>query len=257
LSPNAGADILWAGVLRFASFRLFRTVARRTPVMSSRLFAWLLLLILPLSACAQAPAGSPQAGVDYEVLPQGQRWAPVRPGRIEVAEVFAYWCHHCADFQPRVDAWNKTRPADVDFVYVPAAFDPEDAFARAYFAADMAKVLPKVHQGLYDAIHETGSLPRSNATVDEVGAWFGRQGLNAARLTASMRSPAVDERMRKAREFMIANRVSGTPTLVVNGKYVVRARRQEDRMGVVDALIAMERAAMQRAGTGAAPTRPR
>jgi hypothetical protein len=44
---------------------------------------------------------------------------------------------------------------------------------------------------------------------------------------------------------------------VVNGKYVVRARRQEDRMGVVDALVAMERAAMQRAGTGAAPTRPR
>lgn len=227
--------------------------------MSSRLFAWLLLLIFPLSACAQAPAPAapPQAGVDYEVLPQGQRWAPGKPGRIEVAEVFAYWCHHCADFQPRVDAWNRTRPADVDFVYVPAAFEPEDAFARAFFAADIAKVLPRVHQGLYDAIHQTGSLPRSNATVDEVGAWFGRQGLNAPKLTASMRSAVVDERMRRAREFMIANRVSGTPTLVVNGKYVVRARRPEDRMRVVDALIAMERAAMQRAGTGPAPTRPR
>lgn len=227
--------------------------------MSSRLFAWLLLLIFPLSACAQAPAPAapPQAGVDYEVLPQGQRWAPGKPGRIEVAEVFAYWCHHCADFQPRVDAWNRTRPADVDFVYVPAAFEPEDAFARAFFAADIAKVLPRVHQGLYDAIHQTGSLPRSNATVDEVGGWFGRQGLNAPKLTASMRSAVVDERMRRAREFMIANRVSGTPTLVVNGKYVVRARRPEDRMRVVDALIAMERAAMQRAGTGPAPTRPR
>lgn len=222
--------------------------------MSSRLFAWLLLLLLPLNACAQAPAptGTPQAGVDYEVLPQGQRWAPAKPGRIEVAEVFAYWCHHCADFQPRVDAWNKTRPADVDFVYVAAAFDPEDAFARAYFAAEIAKVLPRVHQGLYDAIHQTGSLPRSNASVDEIGAWFGRQGLNAAKLTASMRSPAVDERMRRAREFMIANRVGGTPTLVVNGKYVVRTRRQEDRMRVVDALIAMERAAM-----ASAPRKPR
>ena len=222
--------------------------------MSSRLFAWLLLLLLPLNVCAQAPApaGAPQAGVDYEVLPQGQRWAPAKPGRIEVAEVFAYWCHHCADFQPRVDAWNKTRPADVDFVYVAAAFDPEDALARAHYAADIARVLPRVHQGLYDAIHQTGSLPRSNASVDEVGAWFGRQGLNAAKLTASMRSPAVDERMRRAREFMIANRVSGTPTLVVNGKYVVRTRRAEDRMRVVDALISMERAA-----TGPAATKPR
>ena len=36
-----------------------------------RFFAWLLLLILPLTACAQAPAGPPQAGVDYEVLKEG------------------------------------------------------------------------------------------------------------------------------------------------------------------------------------------
>ena len=93
--------------------------------------------------------------------------------------------------------------------------------------------------------------------MDELGAWFGRQGLNTAKLTASMRSPAVDERMRRAREFMIANRVDSTPTLVVNGKYVVRARRPEDRMRVVDALIAMERAAMQRGATRPAATRPR
>jgi hypothetical protein len=31
--------------------------------------------------------------------------------------------------------------------------------------------------------------------------------------------------------------------LVVNGKYIVRARRLEDRLRVVDALVAMERAA--------------
>ena len=33
-----------------------------------RFFAWLLLLILPLAACAQAPAGPPKAGTDYELL---------------------------------------------------------------------------------------------------------------------------------------------------------------------------------------------
>ena len=49
-----------------------------------RFFAWLLLLILPLAACAQAPAGPPQAGKDYEVLPEGQRWQRAPDGRIEV-----------------------------------------------------------------------------------------------------------------------------------------------------------------------------
>lgn len=211
----------------------------------SRAFAWLLLLILPLTACAQAPSGPPQVGVDYEVLTEGQRWQAPN-GKIEVVEVFAYWCHHCADFQPMVDAWKKTKPADVDFHYVPAAFDPEDSYARAYFAAEIAKAVPKVHQPLFDAIHERGSLPRSNATVGELGTWFAQQGLNGPKMTASMQSKAVDARMAQARAFAVANRVSGTPTVIVNGKYVVRSRRLEDRMRVVDALIAIERAARKR-----------
>lgn len=209
----------------------------------TRFFAWLLLLALPLTACAQAPAGPPRAGVDYEVLEGGQRWQPAPDGKIEVVEVFAYTCPHCADFQPMVDNWKKAKPADVNFVYLPAAFDPEDAYARAYFAADLAKAVPKIHQPLFDAIHEEGALPRSNVSIDELGTWFGQRGLNRAKMVASMRSKEVDARMVRARAFAVANRVGSTPTLIVNGKYIVRARRLEDRLRVVDALVAMERAA--------------
>ena len=212
----------------------------------SRMFAWLLLLILPLTACAQqAPAGPLQAGVDYEVLQQGQRWQAPN-GKIEVVEVFAYWCPHCADFQPMVDAWKKKMPADVSFSYVPAAFDPEDAYARAYFAAESAKALAKTHQGLFDAIHEDGLLPRSNATIDEIGTWFGQRGLKRERMVATMRSKEVTARMARAYDFLKANRVQSTPTLIVNGKYVVRARALEDRLRVVDGLIALERAAAKK-----------
>lgn len=212
----------------------------------TRLLAWLLLLALPLTACAQAPAGPPRVGVDYEVLEGGQRWQQAPDGKIEVVEVFAYTCPHCADFQPMVDAWKKTKPADVNFVYLPAAFDPEDAYARAYFAADLAKAVPKTHQALFDAIHGEGTLPRSNASIDELGTWFGQRGLNRAKMVASMRSKDVDARMARARAFAVANRVSSTPTLIVNGKYIVRARRLEDRWRVVDALIVMERAAAKK-----------
>jgi thiol:disulfide interchange protein DsbA len=213
----------------------------------SRALVWLLsLLLLPLAACAQAPStGKPVEGLDYEVLPAGQRWKPAAPGRIEVAEVFAYTCSHCADFQPAVDTWKKTKPADVDFVYVPAAFDPESPFARAYFAAETAGILAKVHQPLFDAVHERGSLPH-NATIDELGTWFTRQGHNGARLTTLMRAADMEPRLKRAHAFAVANRVNGTPTLIVNGKYLVRGRRAEDRLRIVDALVAMERAATPR-----------
>ncbi len=210
-----------------------------------RSIAWLLLLILPLTACAQAPAGPPQAGVDYEVLEQGQRWQAPN-GKIEVVEVFAYWCTHCADFQTLVDTWKKTMPADVSFAYVPAAFDAEDPYGRAYFAAESAKAVAKIHQPLFDAIHKDGVLPRSNATTDEIGTWFAQRGLNRARMVGLMQSKAVAAQMTRARAFAVANRVESTPTLVVNGKYVVRARVYKDRMRVLDALIALERAAAKK-----------
>lgn len=211
-----------------------------------RLFAWLLLLLLlPLTACAQAPAGPVQAGRDYEVLPQGQRWQPAN-GKIEVAEVFAYTCHHCADFQPMVDAWKKKQPADVAFTYVPVAFDLDDSYALAYFAAESAKVLPKVHNALFDAIHKDGTLPRNSPTVDELGTWFAQKGLNKARMVALMQSKETAAKMSRVRGFMRANGVQGTPTLVVNGKYVVRGGSLADRLRVADALVAMERAKTRR-----------
>ena len=73
-------------------------------------------------------------GEDYVTIAQGIPFAQAK-GKVEIAEVFGYWCHHCNDFQPMVDAWKPRLPAGVDFVYVPATFDPEDPFARAYFAA--------------------------------------------------------------------------------------------------------------------------
>lgn len=207
-----------------------------------RSFAWLLLLILPLTACAEAPAGPPEAGVDYEVLEKGQRWQAPN-GKIEVVEVFAYSCTHCADFQTLVDPWKKTLPADVSFVYVPAAFDVEDAYGKAFFAAESLKAVPRIHQPLFDAIHKDGTLPPRNATVDELGAWFGQQGLNRAKVVGLMQSKEVAAQMLRARAFAVANRVGGTPTLVLNGKYVIRARVYRDRLRVLDALIAREREA--------------
>ena len=69
-------------------------------------------LIVPTRAAEPVPP--PREGIDYQLLT-----APVPTmgtERIEVAEVFSYRCHFCAAFQPLVDDWKKTAPADVRFV---------------------------------------------------------------------------------------------------------------------------------------------
>jgi thiol:disulfide interchange protein DsbA len=215
--------------------------------MSTRLFAALLaglLACLPLlSACAQNAA--PVEGEDYVVIADGRPWQALA-GRIEVVEVFGYWCHVCDDFQPLVDEWKKKLPKDVRFDYVPAAFSPADAYARAYFAAESLGAIGKTHHATFRAIHDAQSLPQRNASIDEIAAFYDTIGVDAARLKAAAQSPTIDAKMTAAREFAVRSGVQGTPTLIVNGIYRVQAKSLQDMLRIADALIAKERAASKK-----------
>lgn len=196
-------------------------------------------LLLPLAACAQPAA--PVEGEDYVAIAGGQPWAPA-DGGIEVAELFAYTCHHCADFAPQLEAWKRGQPADVRVRYVPAAYDPQDNYARAFFAAEQLGVLERTHVALFEAVHKRQSVPMSRPSVDELAAFFAEHGVDTAKFRAAMASPQVDARMRQAREFALASGLRGTPTLVVAGKYRVQARTHADALRIAGQLVAAERA---------------
>lgn len=206
-----------------------------------RAFPWqalFLLALLPLAAGAAQP--SPVAGVEYVEIEGGQPYRPLA-GKIEVAEVFAYWCHHCADFQPKIDAWRRTLPANVRVNYVPLPSGPDDALARAYLAAETIGVLGKTHNATFRAIHAESTLPK-NATAAEIGALYARLGVNAARFKAATQGSSMAGQVQRAREFALRSGVEGTPTLIVNGRYRVRGRSLDDNLRIAGQLIALLRA---------------
>lgn len=208
-------------------------------------YSLLLALLLPfavLAARPAAPAGpAPVAGVDYEVIEGGAPYAPVA-GKIEVAEVFGYWCPHCAHFEPMLDAWKSRQSADVRLTYVPMPRGAADPLAQAFFASENLGQLATTHAATFRALHDEHSLPR-NPTVDELASFYVQLGLDAARLRAALASPAVRDRLKPAYEFAARSGVEGTPTLIINGKYRVTARTLEDTLRVADHLVASERAA--------------
>lgn len=199
------------------------------------------LMLLPLAACAQSTA-APVEGSDYVVIPDGQRWSTA-DDRIEVVEVFAYTCHHCADFEPTLAAWKRKQPADVRVDYVPAAFRPTDNYARAAFAFGRMGVLDKLHGPLFHAIHDAQTVPISNASADELATFVRGEGFDADEFKAAMTSPEVDAMMQRARDFAVASGLRGTPTLVVDGKYRVQAASHAQALQVAEQLVAMQRAA--------------
>lgn len=200
-----------------------------------RTLLMLLAMLLPLAACAADPK-VPVAGRDYEEIADGTPYRPL-DGKVEVVEVFAYWCPHCADFQPRLESWTRTLPASVRFEYVPAAFQLDDALARGFFAAQAAGALARTHDATFRAIHEQQALPR-NATLGEVAAFYGTLGLDPARTQAVMSGFKVGGQMQHARDFQLRSGVEGTPTLIINGRYRVTGRTLDDTLRIARALVA-------------------
>lgn len=198
------------------------------------LFA-LVIALLPVLAWS-APAVE---GRDYALIEDGAPYQPLA-GRIEVAEVFAYWCDHCARFQPMVEAWQRKLPKDVRLSYVPLPSGRDDAFARGFFATQAAGGLAKVHAPLFVAVHDEQSVPR-NPSIDELSAWYGQRGLDAAKLRAAMASPALADRLAEAHQFAVRSGVEGTPTLIVNGRYRILGRSLEELLSNADAVIAQLR----------------
>ncbi|GGK15177.1 thiol:disulfide interchange protein DsbA/DsbL [Luteimonas terricola] len=196
-------------------------------------------------AAQQGPALVP--GTDYVEIPGGQPFAPLE-GKVEVVEVFAYSCGHCAAFDPLVNAWKRRLPADVRFTMLPAVFYEQDNFPKAYFAAESIGVIDSVHTPLFNAMHIERSL-RPNASADDIIAFMGKHGADAGQLRGTIDSFAVNAQIARTKQFIIRSGIDATPTVVVNGKYKVRGRSLEDILRITDQLVARERAAAQAGGS--------
>jgi thiol:disulfide interchange protein DsbA len=211
--------------------------------MKARLLLFALLALLPLAACASPTA--PVEGDDYEVIPNGQPFAPLTGGqKVEVVEMFGYVCIHCAHFAPQFEAWQKKQPPAVRVTTVPAAFGGFwIPYARAYYAAQSMGVLKQSHAAVFRALHETGELPIQNAGDQEIAGFYARFGPDPDKFAATMESAQVAAQLEKSRAFGMATGITGTPTLVVNGKYRIKLADPDGMLKVADFLVKRELAA--------------
>jgi thiol:disulfide interchange protein DsbA len=196
----------------------------------------------PAPAPAPPTGEPPRLGIDYEILESPQpTWGR---GKIEVAEVFGYTCIHCAHLQPDLNEWHKRMPADVRFEYVPAVFGGVwDSFARAYYAAELLGVRERTHDAVFDAIHVKHSI--TDAADEDVANLYQGLGVDRDKFLSAMTSFGVKAKLAKARQFAQRTGVTGTPTIIVNGKYRVSSSRDRGFPGMlatVDYLVALERA---------------
>lgn len=192
-------------------------------------------------AIAEGKAKPAVAGKDYDEIANGQPYQPL-DGKIEVVEVFAYSCPHCADFEPLLEAWTKQQPANVRVTPLPLAGGVVSDLGRTYFAAVKTGQLQGIHTRMFYGIHGDKSL-QASASGNEIAAWLGQQGYDTKTFRATMASPEVQQQMQQAHDFEVRSGVEATPTLIINGKYRLKGPGQLDDLRIASALIARESAA--------------
>jgi thiol:disulfide interchange protein DsbA len=201
-----------------------------------------LVLLVPLTACAQDIAY--QEGVHYDVISPALRAR--NPEKIEVVEFFWYGCGHCYNFEPLLARWKKTLAEDVDFVGSPAIFRPPmDLHAKAYYTAQALGVLDTMHPAVFAAMN-VDRKPLS--TEGDLAALFEANGVPVKNFVSTFNSFGINSQMRQADARWRSVKISGTPELLVAGKYRIttgKAGSQAGMLKIADYLIDVERAARQ------------
>ena len=201
---------------------------------------------LPVAAALMARTGAVQAqrsfqeGTDYRLV------QPPQPtdgqGKIEVIEFFWYACPHCYDFQPAMERWRKTMPADVYLRRVPVAFSPDrEPHSRTYYALDSLGLIDSLHAKFFQAL---GGEHQKLFTAETIADFMAQHGVDRKKWLDTYNSFGVAARTQSARRIVDNYKVDGTPALAVAGKFYTSpsmARGGDAALQVVDFLVAQVR----------------
>lgn len=199
----------------------------------------LLIALLVCTSVIPAEAASARwvEGTNYVVLDQSQP-TDVPAGKVEVMEVFSYGCPACNAFQPVIRQLERRLPRDAQMVFLPASFIPSEdwpMFQRAYFAAEALGIAGRTHQAMFDAVWKTGELAtidpgtdrlkRPAPSIEDAARCYARlTGVDPQTFLATARSFGVEAKMHEADAQIMAMEVTGTPCIVVGGKYRINLR---------------------------------
>lgn len=160
------------------------------------------------------------------------------PGKIEVIEFFGYWCPHCNAFEPKLAAWAKTLPQDVNFRRIPVAWqDGQVPYQKLFYALEAIGVTDAIQGKVFKAIHEQHLQFDSDAKIAAMAAAI---GVDKTKLTEALKAFSVDSKIRTANQQIRSYQIEGVPSLAVNGRYVTSpqmAKGEVQALNVVDALI--------------------
>lgn len=173
------------------------------------------------------------AAPNYSLLIPPQ---PTHSGKkIEVLEFFFYGCIHCYHLHPYLNKWEKTMPRDVSLDFVPVHFNPSwQPMAYTYYALKAMGQQKRLDDKLYDALNQQRlPLYDMNAIADFVA----KNGVNRSKFIKYYKSFTIQNEVDNSGQMTTAYQIEGTPTIVVEGKYVISGLEPQEMIVALNQVI--------------------
>jgi thiol:disulfide interchange protein DsbA len=206
----------------------------------ARFIRALALCWLSLVTVLPAAAQQVKRDVDYRVIPQ----QPVESGeRIEVLDFFFYACQYCNELLPHLERWQKRNSAEVVLRHVPVVrHDSWVPLAKTYYTLEAMGEAERLHTMVYRSYH-VDELSMSQDKV--IAEWAEKHGLDPEKFMMIYRSDETRQKIERARKMTMDYDIKGTPSLVVDGKYLTSTSMTPSVAQVLPVLDGLVRLARQ------------
>ena len=182
-------------------------------------------LVAALALCALSGGAAAQGLVEGQNYLRLKNPQPVDSGKsIEVLYFFSYGCPHCRDFDPELQPWLKTLPADVEFKRVPVDFGREQwaNLGKILYTLEALGAEKTLTSEVFSAYHDKKvPLHEPKAFFD----WAAGKGLDRKKVEDTFNSFGISSRMNRARQLAKNYNVQSVPVVFVDGKFQVSAER--------------------------------
>ncbi|MBF0138367.1 MAG: DsbA family protein [Magnetococcales bacterium] len=157
------------------------------------------------------------AGKQYIQIPNPPPFTGTKP---QVLEIFNFKCPHCYQLHPVFEAWADKNRERFDIQSLPIVFDPQpDRPVRAYFTG----LLLGKGKEMKHLIFKSGFTDKMDIENPEVLTFLAEEaGLKADQFKAQLNSFGVIAKVSQAKSLAQTFGIRGTPSVVVNGRYVVQ-----------------------------------
>jgi thiol:disulfide interchange protein DsbA len=194
------------------------------------------MLVVVALLCASYAHAEETANVGYKLLSTPQ---PTSGKKIEVQEFFFYGCSHCYHLHPLLAAWEKKIPKDVGLQYVPVVFNEGwEPMAHTFYALESMGKLRQLHDPLFVAWNVSSVDLSDEAKIAE---FVSKHGVDRSAFEAEYNSFAVSSKIARSNQLLQVYGIRGTPTIVVDGKYVITGLQPEETIRVLDEVVKIAR----------------